>query len=493
MEIGGSFHIAKKFYRLCICLMCVLLAQCTAIAQMPDKLFTIKDGKMIIILNKTLNETAVDSFVVKYSLFDLPLKHFMKTGSPDSLQKLGWYFDVNSAELISISKPLSGFNDPINPWDKILFMEKHRDLDVRFPSVSNNVVFGYNRFKNKNSFAFHDSTVTFYLGNNLHASQVMLAGSFNNWDPEAQRMTKTDSGWIAYVKLAPGKYWYKFIADGEWMVDGENLNKENDGEGNINSVYYKTNINFSFRPPRAAKRVYLSGSFNNWREKDLLMNKTGDSWQLAAYLANGTHTYKFIADGQWFADPQNPTRLNDGNHGFNSVITLGSPYLFTLDGYSSAKKVILSGTFNGWKEDELQMVKTASGWQLPYVIGPGNYQYKFIVDGQWLTDPANPTTVINEHNTSNSFLIIKPNYTFRLKGFENAKQVFLAGEFNDWSPNAFAMKRVGDEWIFSVYLSPGKHIYKFVVDGKWINDPGNPLWEQNEYDTGNSVLWLKNE
>jgi hypothetical protein len=30
-----------------------------------------------------------------------------------------------------------------------------------------------------------------------------------------------------------------------------------------------------------------------------------------------------------------------------------------------------------------------------------------------------------------------------------------------------------------------------VVDQKWIIDPTNELWEENEYGTGNSVLWIE--
>jgi hypothetical protein len=33
-------------------------------------------------------------------------------------------------------------------------------------------------------------------------------------------------------------------------------------------------------------------------------------------------------------------------------------------------------------------------------------------------------------------------------------------------------------------------LYKFIVDGKWILDPGNKLWEQNAENTGNSILWI---
>ncbi len=50
------------------------------------------------------------------------------------------------------------------------------------------------------------------------------------------------------------------------------------------------------------KRVYLTGSFNNWDETNLLMNKTRTGWELPVYLAEGTHTYRFIADRRWIAD-----------------------------------------------------------------------------------------------------------------------------------------------------------------------------------------------
>jgi 1,4-alpha-glucan branching enzyme len=162
-----------------------------------------------------------------------------------------------------------------------------------------------------------------------------------------------------------------------------------------------------------------------------------------------------------------------------------------LEGYQQATTVILSGSFNGWREEELFMKKTATGWQLPYVLGSGNHEYKFIVDGKWIHDPANPLIVQHDHDKKNSFLIIDPNYTFRVKGFSQAKQVYLAGDFNNWSQNTLAMQKQGDEWIIPVHLAPGKHRYKLLVDGEWQLDPGNKLWEQNEFGTGNSIIWIE--
>jgi len=152
---------------------------------------------------------------------------------------------------------------------------------------------------------------------------------------------------------------------------------------------------------------------------------------------------------------------------------------------------MLTGSFNGWKTYDLLMQKTAKGWQLPYTLGPGNYQYRFLVDGKWIEDPDNPLFLRDrKNNTVNSFLIIQPNYTFRLEGHADATAVFLAGDFNDWTPDALKMQRIGDAWIFNVHLSVGKHLYKFIVDGQWTRDPANPLWEENE-DAGNSILWME--
>jgi len=84
---------------------------------------------------------------------------------------------------------------------------------------------------------------------------------------------------------------------------------------------------------------------------------------------------------------------------------------------------------------------------------------------------------------------VKPNYTFKFQS-SNAKKVFVAGDFNGWNPSSLPMIKDGDTWIFKVYLSPGKHRYKFVADGEWIKDPANKLWEENEWGTGNSLVWI---
>lgn len=486
MEIKGAIHRANKMVHICCAIFLLLFMLPYHIqAQEPVNKLYVKGGKMYIELSKQINDATLDSFIARYDFNDLELKRFLKNSFLDSLIKLGWKVEKENQQLCIISKRLEGYDNINKPADRILFTEKDASFDMLFPVVSSGIIYGYNRFKNKQPFTVSDSVVTFYLRNNTNARSVMLAGSFNSWDPGVLAMKKTGGGWIANIKLGPGKYWYKFIIDGDWTTDRDNTLHENDGLGNTNSVYFKPNYIFRVNAFSQAKKIYLAGSFNGWRHKELPMIKTATGWELPLYLANGTHTYRYIVDGRWTVDPGNPERLPNEFNDFNSVIRIGKPYLFFLEGFKEAKQVVLSGSFNNWRKDELYMRKTEKGWEFPYTLGPGNYQYHFLVDNKLVSQPN------AVENSGNSYFIIEPNYTFRLKGFSHAKKIFLAGDFNNWSPDTFAMQRVGDEWVFKAHLPPGKHLYKFVVDGQWITDPGNKLWEQNEHDTGNSVLWIE--
>lgn len=469
---------------LCLCLLLLTapMVQQRVCAQEGVKKYTVKNGRMYIELSKKLAEPVLDSFIRQFDLQELALKEFIRQNLRDSLHVHGWVLEKNNDAFFVISKPMFGFENLDNPAAKILFTEKHVNSGSLFPAVSSQVLFGTNRFRNKASFERPDSSIIFFLRNHQRASSVMLAGSFNDWNPEALAMKKTDSGWIARLRLSPGKYWYKFIVDGRWMTDTDNRIQENDGQGNINSVYFRPNYRISLDTFARARKVYVAGSFNGWNETELAMTKTDTDtgWELPIYLSEGTFTYRFIVDGRWMADPFNSDHLPNEFGEFNSVIRIGKPSIIRLDGYTDASRVTLRGSFNEWRSNELFMKKASGGWELPYHFGPGNYEYQFEVDGKTLGSPT---------GSGNLVFIVQPNHEFRLKGYPNARTVYLAGDFNQWSPNSFAMRKEGDEWVLSVHLSPGKHLYKFVVDDNWIIDPSNKDWEQNEHGTGNSVIW----
>ena len=83
---------------------------------------------------------------------------------------------------------------------------------------------------------------------------------------------------------------------------------------------------------------------------------------------------------------------------------------------------------------------------------------------------------------------LKGNTTFRLKGYAEASIVALAGSFNNWNQSEFIFGKEGDEWVCRIDLEPGKHAYKFIVDGNWLLDPANLNTEDDDYGVKNSVI-----
>ena len=288
MEVRRTKHTSRPEVRFFFAVL-LLLFPAFLIAQQTIKKYSVKDGKMYIEITRDIKQEELKEFIAQFDLQDLYLEQFLKTSHADSLLKQGWYVEKNNETGFIISKPFKPFAKINNPGERIAFTEKHPTLAERFPAVNNGILFGYNKFRNHPPFTTVDSIVIFYLRNHTNAQQVLLAGSFNNWLPNALPMQKTDSGWVATVKLGPGKYWYKFVADGGWIVDSDNMLKENDGYGNINSVFFRTNTLFILNGHQDARKVFLMGSFNNWNPQELLMNKKSNGWELPLYLSKGTH------------------------------------------------------------------------------------------------------------------------------------------------------------------------------------------------------------
>lgn len=71
----------------------------------------------------------------------------------------------------------------------------------------------------------------------------------------------------------------------------------------------------------------------------------------------------------------------------------------------SAHRVTLAGEFNDWNPEVAPMKLGTDGtWSVRVRLKPGAYQYKFVVDGEWWTDPANPSRVSAPDGSVNSVL-----------------------------------------------------------------------------------------
>ena len=56
------------------------------------------------------------------------------------------------------------------------------------------------------------------------ATEVFVAGSFNEWDPTANPLKRDEEGmWACTLLLEPGEHEYRFVVDTVWWDDPLNL------------------------------------------------------------------------------------------------------------------------------------------------------------------------------------------------------------------------------------------------------------------------------
>ena len=73
-----------------------------------------------------------------------------------------------------------------------------------------------------------------------------------------------------------------------------------------------------------------------------------------------------------------------------------------------AKKVSLAGNFNNWNTRDLSAKKDSRGnWEAKVALKPGRYEYKFFVDGSWLSDPRCTVYVPNAFGSQNCVIEVK--------------------------------------------------------------------------------------
>lgn len=460
-------------------MLCSLTA---AVAQMRNKMI-MQRGRLVVIVDVRTSKTDIDSILRAAGVTGQTADMLLKGNYAPAI-KNGWNVKAkkNITELVRSLSDVTK-NTQITPY--LLSSNVYKSSSK--PGYPAEVAYGVNYFSKVSVHELPSGFTRFFVPGNTQVKRVFVSGNFNNWSTIKGLMNKTDSGWVFDIRLEPGKYAYKFIINSNWNIDVNNYLTEDDGAGNTNSIYYRYNYTFRLVGHASANKVTLTGSFNKWAE--IPMRLKNDIWEASLYLHDGNYLYHFMVNGIPTIDPLNKLTQMQNNIP-NSVLLMGEPITFKLNGYTNARKVFVTGGFNNWDPDMLPLTKTATGWVLPYTISAGNYQYKFVVDGNWITDPLNPHQITTDGKT-NSFIAIRPNHTFNLKGYAGAHTVRLIGDFINWNEQGYTMEHKGDEWIINMRLKPGKYLYKFLIDGTWILDPGNKQWEQNQYGTGNSVLWIE--
>jgi 1,4-alpha-glucan branching enzyme len=178
----------------------------------------------------------------------------------------------------------------------------------------------------------------------------------------------------------------------------------------------------------------------------------------------------------------------------SAPVLLDEGVLFTFKPDRTVKSVMVSGEFDNWRKPH-PMFRNENGVYFfifdradrrGLVIDAGRYRYRFLVDGMWIPDPANGRRAYDPKGTELSYFVVeKPLFNhmknpYRLEGntyvfyfrSPTAHSVYLVGTFNHWNPYSLPLSRnAAGIWEVEVDITPGKHAYRFLVDGRYEKDP----------------------
>lgn len=77
--------------------------------------------------------------------------------------------------------------------------------------------------------------------------------------------------------------------------------------------------------------------------------------------------------------------------------------------HEQAQAVFIAGTFNDWNPSTTPMIALGDGkWVKELSLPPGRYEYRLVVDGEWVGDPTAAQQVSNSYGSFNSVLVVRP-------------------------------------------------------------------------------------
>ena len=242
-----------------------------------------------------------------------------------------WHYAGKDVKLYTPGKPVF--------WYKSIGAETYRvifaDLTIKALSLAAFQIpfgppvkpLGDNRFE-----------VTFSYRPSAKVESVCLAGSFNGWNPTAQKMGGPDQvgQFSTRLKLRKGTYEYKFVVNGQtWKPDPNNIwqsDPDQNSEVHVGILFGSPakplgddqfEVTFRYRPGEKTKSVYLAGSFNDWKATGHKMDGPDREGRFSTRLRlkKGSYEYKFVVDGQtWKTDPDNVWRTGPNQ---NSLLYVG--------------------------------------------------------------------------------------------------------------------------------------------------------------------------
>jgi 1,4-alpha-glucan branching enzyme len=143
--------------------------------------------------------------------------------------------------------------------------------------------------------------------------------------------------------------------------------------------------------------------FNKWATQEaLVVSKRRKGREVSEYSGQHVEEYlkRLFRTGDERAKEQ-----------YGRVLALGSAERrkrveFTLKA-PRAQSVAVAGSFNDWESDQSPLQKGKGGiWRTTVFLSRGIHLYRFVVDGEWRSDPSAKESAPNEFGETNSVVVV---------------------------------------------------------------------------------------
>lgn len=261
--------------------------------------------------------------------------------------------------------------------------------------------------------------VTFYFpesyvdgGQTIQVTSVKVKGSWDGWGSLVP-LTKEEGDDLWSVTLSTdtlGKetsieYGFAPNADSGWSKDPENPNSDGNCKIHRNPEISDTGVvSLYYYPSHGAYPAKVELNYRKVGDADYTtVEMTKPNNEPAIYkaelsgLSAGEFEYYFNVDGSEIQDTNNINtgkftyvKAPDPDENVKSPVTVDGKTTFSYYG-PTAKAVFLAGSMNEWSTSATPMeYNTDTGyWTVTCELDPGEYVYKFVVDGSWIIDPLN--------------------------------------------------------------------------------------------------------
>ena len=98
-----------------------------------------------------------------------------------------------------------------------------------------------------------------------------------------------------------------------------------------------------------------------------------------------------------------PELVHNANGAGNETMHNGIKVMFKYNA-NKAGSVAVAGSFNNWDSKKTPLIPGEDCWSANVELSPGRYEYRFVVDGKWLSDPNAKESVANPYGENNSVI-----------------------------------------------------------------------------------------